>query len=391
IGISFPVYVLFTKSDRVPFFLDFFKHLTRDEATLPVGATLPLNMQSAGVYAEEENRRLSAKFDELFFALSEKRLDLLPRESEPTALPSAYEFPREFRKLRNLIVQFLVELGRPSQLSVNPFVRGFYFAGVRPIMVEDMPGLSIAAAAPSSPEQGATQLFHAGQFGQQQQFAARVPTSRRVPQWMFVTRLFHDVILRDRAAMATSSFSVQTSMMRRILLGIVIGILFILAIGFTISFALNKQMHSEVLAAANAIRNESVPTDSNPTMDQLQKLDRLRQDVLTLQQYKKNGAPLSMRWGLYTGDELLDPARKIYFNRFNTLLFASSQGLVLSSLQQLPNSPGPQDNYETPYRLLKAYLITTSNHEKSTVDFLSPVLYEAWAHGRTVDENAAQL
>src|SRR5581483_3227841 len=190
IGISFPVYVLFTKSDRVPFFLDFFKHLTRDEATLPVGATLPLNMQSAGVYAEEENRRLSAKFEELFFALSEKRLDLLPRESEPTALPSAYEFPREFRKLRNLIVQFLVELGRPSQLSVNPFVRGFYFAGVRPIVVEDMPGLSVAAAAPeASAESGATQLFNVAQIQQQQRAAARVPTSRRVPQWMFVTRL----------------------------------------------------------------------------------------------------------------------------------------------------------------------------------------------------------
>ncbi|HEY3928419.1 MAG TPA: ImcF-related family protein [Candidatus Koribacter sp.] len=391
IGISFPVYVLFTKTDRVPFFLDFFKNLTRDEATLPVGVTLPLNMQSAGVYAEEENRRVSAKFDELFFALSEKRLDLLPRESEANSLPTAYEFPREFRKLRNLIVQFLVELGRPSQLSVNPFVRGFYFAGVRPIVVEDMPGLSIAAAAPSSPEHGATQLFHAGQFGQQQQVAARVPTSRRVPQWMFVTRLFHDVILKDRAAMATSTFSVRTSMVRRILLGCLIFVFFVLAVGFTISFALNKQLHSEVLAAANAIRNESVPTDSNPTIDQLQKLDRLRQDLLTLQQYKKNGAPFSMRWGLYTGDELLDPARKIYFNRFNSLLFASSQGLILNSLERLPNAPGPQDNYETPYRLLKAYLITTTNHEKSTVDFLSPVLYDAWAHGRTVDDNAAQL
>lgn len=391
IGISFPVYVLFTKTDRVPFFLDFFKNLSRDEATQAIGATLPMS-QHAGVYAEEENRRISARFDELFFAMAEKRIDLLSRESEGAALAQAYEFPREFRKLRNLIVQFLVEMGRPSQLSVNPFVRGFYFAGVRPITVEDMPGLSVAAAAPSTPsEQGATQLFSVAQIQEQQRAAARVPTSRRVPQWMFVTRLFHDVILRDRAAMATSSFSVQTSMMRRILLGVAFAILFIVAICFTVSFALNQQMHSEVLAAANAIRNESVPTDSNPTIDQLQKLDRLRQDVLTLQDYKKNGAPLSMRWGLYTGDELLEPARKIYFNRFGSLLFASSQGLIMNSLQRLPNAPGPQDDYALPYSLLKAYLITTTNHEKSTVDFLSPVLYNAWAHGRTVDDTAAQL
>lgn len=214
IGISFPVYVLFSKTDRVPFFLDFFRTLTRDEATQAIGATLPMNTQSSGVYAEEENKRISARFDELFFALSEKRIELLSRESEAANLAPAYEFPREFRKLRALIVQFLVELGRPSQLSVNPFLRGFYFAGVRPITVEDMPGLSIpAAASPSaSMPAGATQVFNVAQIAEQQRAAARVPTSRRVPQWMFVTRLFHDVILRDRAAMATSSFSVQTSM-----------------------------------------------------------------------------------------------------------------------------------------------------------------------------------
>lgn len=394
IGISFPVYVLFTKTDRIPFFVEYFKNLTRDEATQAIGATLPMNRQSAGVYAEEENRRISARFDELFFALSEKRIDLLARESEANTLAQAYEFPREFRKLRTLVVQFLVELGRPSQLSVNPFIRGFYFSGVRPIVVEDMPGLSVAAAAPAATmEQGATHVFNVAQMAEQQRVAARVPVSRRVPQWMFVTRLFHDVILKDRAAMATSTFSVQTSLTRRILLGVAIGLLLVVAIGLTISFALNQQMHSEVLAAANAIRNESVSSsgDTIPTLDQLQKLDRLRQDVLTLQTYKKEGAPFSMRWGLYTGDELLDPARQIYFNRFNSLLFASSQSTILGALQHLPNTPGPQDSYEIPYRELKAYLITTTHHEKSTVDFLSPALYDAWAHGRSVDETAAQL
>jgi len=41
------------------------------------------------------------------------------------------------RKLRKVVVQFLVDLARPSQLNVNPFLRGFYFSGVRPTVIED--------------------------------------------------------------------------------------------------------------------------------------------------------------------------------------------------------------------------------------------------------------
>jgi len=48
-------------------------------------------------------------------------------------------------------VQFLVDLTRPSQLSVNPFLRGFYFSGVRPVFVEDV---SVACSASASSRPG---------------------------------------------------------------------------------------------------------------------------------------------------------------------------------------------------------------------------------------------
>ena len=43
-------------------------------------------------------------------------------------------------------MQFLVDLCRPSQLTVGPFLRGFYFSGVRPIIVTE------AAPAPRQAE-----------------------------------------------------------------------------------------------------------------------------------------------------------------------------------------------------------------------------------------------
>ena len=53
----------------------------------------------------------------------------------PAKLPGIYEFPREFRKLRTLLVQLAVDLCRPSQLRTGPFFRGFYFTGVRPVTI----------------------------------------------------------------------------------------------------------------------------------------------------------------------------------------------------------------------------------------------------------------
>src|SRR5947208_454597 len=117
--------------------------LNQEEASEVLGATLPVRSLATGVYAEEETRRLTKAFDELFYSLAEKRLDLLAREHESENLPAIYEFPRELRKVRNLLVQFLLAVARPSQLSVNPFLRGFYFSDVRPVVIE-----YVLAAAP---------------------------------------------------------------------------------------------------------------------------------------------------------------------------------------------------------------------------------------------------
>ncbi len=119
LGIRLPVYVLFTKLDRLAFFIDFVSNLSDEEATQVLGVTLPLrdDRSQGGVYAEEESRRLAAAFDELFHSLCDKRPPYLARENDANKLPAVYEFPREFRKLRNAAVRFLVDLGRPSQLA----------------------------------------------------------------------------------------------------------------------------------------------------------------------------------------------------------------------------------------------------------------------------------
>jgi Uncharacterized protein conserved in bacteria len=96
LGISLPVYVLFTRTDRIPFFSDFVRTLSNEEASQVLGVTLPLRTAQSGVYAEEETQRLTGAFNALFHNLCDKRLDFLPRENDPAKQPGAYEFRASF-------------------------------------------------------------------------------------------------------------------------------------------------------------------------------------------------------------------------------------------------------------------------------------------------------
>ena len=94
LGIRLPVYVLFSKLDRLGYFTDFVSNLTDEEAMQVLGVTLPLRTEreQGGVYAEEESRRLTAAFDGLFRALCDKRPPFLSREHDSNKLPPVYEF-----------------------------------------------------------------------------------------------------------------------------------------------------------------------------------------------------------------------------------------------------------------------------------------------------------
>jgi type VI secretion system protein ImpL len=399
-GIKLPVYVLFSKMDRLPFFTDFVRNLSNEEATQVLGITLPMILKrNEGVYGEEETARLTGNFEWLFRSLADARPEFLAREAEAARLPGAYEFPREFRKIRAAAVQFMVDLCRPSQLSVGPFLRGFYFSGVRPIIVNEA---APVAAAPQQPggygsAAGATGIFSAGARPQPPAAPAPVGVARKVPQWLFLSHFFNDVLLADRAALGASGSSVKTSFARRLLF-IAAAALCIVALGcFTLSFFNNRGLEAEVHDAAQGLAGVDMSSADLAPLAALQKLESLRQAMEKLVLWRREHPPLGYRFGLYTGDDLYPEARRLYFQRFQQVLFGQTQSADLQSLRALPlgassgapSGPGPE--YGPTYDALKAYLITTNHHEKSTKEFLTPVLMKWWMNGRTVDPERAQL
>ena len=388
LSISFPVYVLFTKIDRVSFFAEYVQNLTPEEVREVLGATLPVRQAQAGVYADEETKRLNKIFDELFYSLADRRLSVLGRENQADRLPGIYEFPREIRKMRSLLVDFLVNLARPSQLQVNPFLRGFYFSGVRAVMVDDVaaPASRSSDLSEEVGESGATQMFNARQLRRGQVEApVAVARSRKVPEWVFLSHLFNEVILKDRVALSASGFSSRVNLLRRIALFAIIAVCLVCMAGFAISFMGNRALEAELVDAMNQASATTLKAGQLASLSDLQHLERLRQSVATISSYENEGVPWRLRWGLYIGDRLYTPARQAYFTAFRQLLFGVTQDRLLAALRNLPNAPGPTDTYENTYNPLRAYLTTTSNHEKSTQQFLSPVLLSYWQAGKEID------
>jgi type VI secretion system protein ImpL len=396
LGIRLPVYVVFTKADQLSFFAEFVRNLTGDEVRDVLGETLPMDqVGNAGSFADRESQRLNAAFQHLFQALASRRLEVLAREYEPELAGRAYEFPREFRKLAGQAVPFLIELCRPSQLRVTPVLRGFYFTGVRAVMAEDPASTLGLRAVGSAHARGAaaTGLFSQDDvFGRGGVAQAAEPRAigREHPEWVFLPRLFSDLILRDDAAMALSRGGAGANVPRRFLLATAAALFLALGLGFLVSFLGNRNLARRVQQTSHALAMLPAAGWVLPSPQSLRLLDSLRSQVDALTRYERSGPPWSLRFGLYLGSELLPPARRAYFEGFGKQLFSTTRVALLDSLRALPDTSG-SDQYGTVYRRLKAHLITTAFSDSSSAQFLAPVLLASWQAGRRLDPERTEL
>lgn len=412
-GVALPVYVLFTKADRVPQFEPWVAPFTPDEVRAPLGAALPFDSgfdsgaSGAGGYAERLVPRLDAAFAGVVAALAGRRLDLLGRESVAAQRLGAYEFPREIGKLAPAATRFLTEVCRPLQLGVSPRLRGFYFVGARPVVVSDVapaPAAAAAATASGAPAiaAGATNAFVRPSAGAQAGVTPAgvgsygPPATRRVPQWTFLDRLFPDVIFADRGAAAAARGGVRVARLRRGLLGAGIAAAALVGFGVVRSWAGNRELADRTTAAARGVAALPVVaatpgTIAFPSAEALRRLDALRVVLDTIRGYQTAGVPARLRWGLWQGDALADAGRRVWLDGYRRQLHTVAWGALVDSLRALPDAPRPADDYGRAYANLKGYLITTAEPPRSTADFLAPVLLASWQRGQPTDADVTAL
>ncbi len=397
LGLALPVYVVFTKMDRIPHFEQWVAPFSRDELRAPLGATLPFDATSdSGNYAERLTPRLNAAFQHIVDSLANRRVDVLGRDSVQERRYAAYELPRELRKLMDPAISFLVDLCRPTQLGSSPQLRGFYFVGARPVLVSDVESTPTAARVQSPVAADATSIFRSAAAPPVAAPTAASGATRKIPEWVFLDRLLRDVVLSDGGAASVASGGVRVQRSRRVLLGAAIAAALLLLVGVTTSWLSNRAMATRLSHAAEAVASlpvvQSSPgTIAFPSAEALRRLDALRAQLDTVGDYVQEGPPLYMRFGLWQGPALVEAARPVWYEGFRRQLFGDAFAAIVDSLEALPPTPGPSNDYVTTYSWLKGYLITTADAERSTSEFLAPVLLSSWQRGVETDADVTSL
>jgi type VI secretion system protein ImpL len=368
LGVQLPTYVLFTKSDGLVGFQEFFDNLTSKDLAQAVGATIrPFTPGSQGVYADDTSRLLTQHFLDIVHCLCDCRLPLLNREPDRARVALEYQFPRDFSKLQKNVVQFLVEIARPSQLQVSPFLRGFYFSGTRKVIVDTAESsVAPATAIPETADFSATRVINPEQIRAQMSAARSAPTprgQREITEWLFLTSLFDGVILRDRSAHGVSATNTRTDRVRAAVFA-VIGLLGIaLLVAFTIAYVKNRSLEKAI---------ETALTDSGSTSIYV-RLDNMRSPIEQLIRYPSGRT--SMKWGLYQGEKMLTPAGVGYCAEIGRQVLPQ---LLQRMRNRLQSMHGVDNDYFGDFDNLKAYMMMTSDPQRADQTFLESELFGVW-------------
>ena len=122
LNVRFPVYVLVTKADLLPGFMEFFSEFGREERAQVWGTTFPVTEKGATPLGDFDER-----FSALEQRLNQRLLDRLQHESDLQKRTLLYGFPQHFAALKEPLGQFLSKVFSPTRYETQPLVRGVYF------------------------------------------------------------------------------------------------------------------------------------------------------------------------------------------------------------------------------------------------------------------------
>ncbi|MBK8977491.1 MAG: type VI secretion system membrane subunit TssM [Planctomycetes bacterium] len=249
LDMEFPVYLVFTKCDLIPGFVEFFGKMDRDQRRQIWGAT----------FASDERRpadiALGDELQSMEEALAHRRIAELAIERPAARQRKVYAFPIQFRALRRRLLRFVELLVQDSPYREASALRGVFFtSGTQ----EGSPMDSVLAEL-------------------RQTFGLPAPREDDQPsdegrKAYFIERLFRDVVFEDRDTARISATALRRR--ARIRLGTIAtaaGIALLMAIW---SWRSDSAVRSRVTALSSAFEVARRPGPI-ATAEDLHQLDTL--------------------------------------------------------------------------------------------------------------------
>ena len=334
-GIRFPVYMLFTKVDLVPGFVEFFDGLSRPDREQVWGATYPLDngsAESAGVAG-----LFQPELDGLVVRLNQQLLERVQQEVDIERRGLVYGFPNQMASLADALAEIVDEIFRVSPYEPRPMLRGTYFSS------------SLQVGAPID----RTMAAITATFGLE---PVRLPPNNRQGRSYFLTRLFKDVIFAEAAMVSLNpAIEGRRRRLRIATYSAAAAILAVLAYAWTSGYRANERQVAHIDAELDAYTRAAAGTPTHDVADDdlprvVPALDILR----ALPTGLHNTEGVASRWltfGLYQGHKLLTLHEEDYRRSLNGLLLPR----LLVHLQNRIRAHQTEDDYVT--TALKIYLM----------------------------------
>ncbi len=280
---SVPVYVLFTKCDLLPGFVEMYSEMGKTERAAIWGFTLPVldgavARDPIGVFADQFDRLADRNEQRAFRRLGdERRLD---------SRGKIYAFPQQFESLRDNLASFVGQVFASNMYAETPLLRGCYFTSGtqegRPIdrLMGSMAqafGMQGGSLAP----------------GQQQ-------TEERS---YFLGNLFNKVIFADRELAQRSAKHLRKA---KILRWGGASAVFATALGTAVLPVRSMRQNQAVLAQVDDAgkKVEEHVADDTASVIKLERLAPLYEVEEELRGFETDSTPVKLRWGMYQGDQL---------------------------------------------------------------------------------------
>jgi len=347
LGVEIPVYMMFTKTDLLAGFAEFFDDLDQEGREQVWGHTFGFELAR-----EQAVESFREQYQALIQRLDDRLIKIVQDEGDIQNRSQVFGFPRQMEALEASLMRFLDEVFAVNRYQKPNLLRGVYFtSGTQEGSPIDrvMGGLANAFGL----DRQATPLFS----GQGKSF--------------FITRLLKEVIFNEAELVGSD----QKREKRRHLVQIAVYVLSGLSLlggslFWFISYSDNNVAIAEQKTVIDAYNNQPEQLRWQLDFKQLQ----IRMDALEKASDEIFTADDSwmMKFGLYQGDKLALPAKQGYERFLEKYFLAAIRYRFEERLQDAVS-----DGDELLYELLKVYLML-DNPEKQDVEQLKAWINVDW-------------
>ena len=336
--VNFPVYALFTKTDLVAGFTEYFSYLNETGRRQVWGATFQTATKKQNLVGEVPNQ-----FDQLLEWLSEETIDRLQEEPSPGYRVSLFGFPTQMARLKPIVSSFLNQIFEPTRYHVNATLRGFYFSSgtQQGTPIDQLIG-SLARSF------GAEQVAATGYSGTGKSF--------------FLTDLISKVIIGEADWVSTDKAAIRRAL---ILKGTAFALVGLISAALSLAWftsyrqnrnliAQNEQADDEYATAAGALVKQTV-IDDHDLHKVFPLLHRLRNTPVGYST-KTQPTPRSAEFGLSQRDRLQSSSETAYHTALERLF----RPRLLYRLEEQLNARIADGAFV--YEALKVYLMLGGRH-----------------------------